>query len=192
MGPRDVHQPPAYATIEINLRESAQLFNTLDPFPFRERDLSAEAEKYIVEWARELPGDRPIEILIHLPPEQAASEKAPELAAAVNGWFDGRVREERQALRALFRDGRIGFLLGFAALAFCLFLSWSIGQRYEGPFPRTLQESLVIIGWVVIWRPAEIFLYDWLPIARRKRLYQRLAEAQVAVRARPPGSNASR
>ena len=129
MGPRDVHQPPAYATIEINLRESAQLFNTLDPFPFRERDLSAEAEKYIVEWARELPGDRPIEILIHLPPEQAASEKAPELAAAVNGWFDGRVREERQALRALFRDGRIGFLLGFAALAFCLFLSWSIGQR---------------------------------------------------------------
>jgi len=185
LGPRDVPQPPAYATIEINLRESAQLFNTLDPFPFRERDLSAEAEKYIVEWARELPGDRPIEILIHLPPEQAASESAPELAAAVNGWFDGRAREERQALRALFRDGRIGFMLGFAALAFCLFLSWSIGQRYEGPFPRTLQESLVIIGWVVIWRPAEIFLYDWLPIARRKRLYQRLAEAQVAIRARP-------
>lgn len=185
-------QQPDHATIEINLRESAQLFNTLDPFPFRERDLSAEAEKYIVEWARELPGDRPIEILIHLPPEQAASEKAPELTAAVNGWFEGRAREERQALRALFRDGRIGFLLGFAALAFCLFLSWSIGQRYEGPFPRTLQESLVIIGWVVIWRPAEIFLYDWLPIARRKRLYQRLSEAQVAIRARPPGATPGR
>ncbi|MGX5734606.1 hypothetical protein [Bosea thiooxidans] len=180
-------QQPDHATIEINLRESAQLFNTLDPFPFRERDLSAEAERHIVEWARELPENRPLEILIHLPPEQAASESAPELAAAVNGWFDSRAREERQAMRALFRDGRIGLLFGFAALAFCLFLSWSIGQRYEGPFPRTLQESLIILGWVVIWRPAEIFLYDWLPIARRKRLYLRLAKAQVAIRARPPG-----
>jgi hypothetical protein len=186
-----VSQQSDFATIEISLRESAQLFNTLDPFPFRERDLSAEAEKYIIEWARELPENRPLEILIHLPPEQAASEKAPELAAAVNGWFDGRAREERQAMLALFRDGRIGLLFGFVALAFCLFLSWTIGQRFEGAFPRTLQESLVIIGWVVIWRPAEIFLYDWLPIARRKRLYQRLAEARVAIRARPAGGSST-
>ena len=184
-------QQSGYATIEISLRDSAQLFNTLDPFPFRERDLSAEAEKYIVEWARELPENRPLEILIHLPPEQVASESAPELAAAVNGWFDGRAREERQAMRALFRDGRIGLLFGFAALAFCLFLSWSIGQRYEGPFSRTLQESLIIIGWVVIWRPAEMFLYDWLPIARRKRLYERVAEARVTLRPRSSGSATS-
>ena len=35
--------------------EVAQLFNTLDPFPFKERDLDSDVEEYIVGWARELP-----------------------------------------------------------------------------------------------------------------------------------------
>ncbi|MGA7532679.1 MAG: hypothetical protein WCB50_13625 [Pseudolabrys sp.] len=25
-----------------------------------------------------------------------------------------------------------------------------------------MQESLIIVGWVAIWRPIEIFLYDWI------------------------------
>ncbi|MDP3318492.1 MAG: hypothetical protein Q8S58_05130, partial [Bosea sp. (in: a-proteobacteria)] len=59
----------------------------------------------------------------------------------------------------------------------------------DGPFARIVQESLVIIGWVVIWRPAEMFLYDWLPLLRRRRLYQRLAEARVTVKTQTPGGN---
>ena len=39
--------------IEIRVNDIAQLFHTLDPFPFRERDLADEAEDYIVSWARE-------------------------------------------------------------------------------------------------------------------------------------------
>ena len=35
--------------IEINLREPRQLFNSLDPAPFHEKDLDASAEEYIVE-----------------------------------------------------------------------------------------------------------------------------------------------
>ena len=33
--------------IEIRVNDIAQLFHTLDPFPFREKDLAAEAEDYI-------------------------------------------------------------------------------------------------------------------------------------------------
>jgi hypothetical protein len=46
--------------IELRVDEIAQLFHTLDPFPFRERDLDREAEEFIVGWARELPTDQPI------------------------------------------------------------------------------------------------------------------------------------
>jgi hypothetical protein len=45
---------PSDSAIELRVQEIAQLFHTLDPFPFRERDLDAEVEDYIVEWAREL------------------------------------------------------------------------------------------------------------------------------------------
>ena len=53
--------------IEIRVNDIAQLFHTLDPFPFREKDLADEAEDYIVGWAREMPGNRPIKIVVHIP-----------------------------------------------------------------------------------------------------------------------------
>jgi hypothetical protein len=33
--------------------ELRQLFNAIDPSPFRERDLDPRAEEFIVEWARD-------------------------------------------------------------------------------------------------------------------------------------------
>jgi hypothetical protein len=53
--------------IEIRIEEISQIFNTLDPFPFREKDLDKDAEEFIVGWARELPADKPLKIIVHLP-----------------------------------------------------------------------------------------------------------------------------
>ena len=77
------------------------------------------------------------------------------------------------------------FLIGFAGLALCLGISFALTRAFDGPFARIVQESLVIIGWVVIWRPAEMFLYDWLPLLRRRRLYRRLAEAKITIKPAP-------
>lgn len=170
------------AVIELRLRDGAQLFNTLDPFPFREGDIALEAEEYIVDWARDLPKDEPIAIVVHLERPNSASRPVPDLAKAITSWFAARAKAENHALHELFRDGRLAFAIGFVGLAACLFLSWLLTQGREGPFARVLQESLIIIGWVVIWRPAEMFLYDWLPILRRRKLYRRLAAARVDIR----------
>jgi phosphoglycolate phosphatase-like HAD superfamily hydrolase len=56
----------AQNAIELRIEEISQLFDSLDPFPFRERDLDKEAEEFIVGWARELSLDRPIKIVVHL------------------------------------------------------------------------------------------------------------------------------
>ena len=45
-----------------------------------------------------------------------------------------------------------------------------------------LRESLLIGGWVAMWRPLEVFLYDWWPLWRRRNLYRRLAAATVLVK----------
>jgi hypothetical protein len=37
--------------LEIYLADVRQLFNSMDPAPFRERDLDPNAADYIVEWA---------------------------------------------------------------------------------------------------------------------------------------------
>ena len=45
--------------------------------------------------------------------------------------------------------------------------------------------NLIILGWVANWRPIQIFLYDWWPLRRRRRLYERLARAAIDLRPAP-------
>jgi hypothetical protein len=45
----------------------------------------------------------------------------------------------------------------------------------NGEISRFLDEGLLILGWVANWRPIEIFFDDWWPLARRRRLFRRLA-----------------
>jgi hypothetical protein len=68
--PLNNHHQPATTTIEVNLNRLSQLFNSLDPSPFHERDLYRDAEEYIIGSAEEIPRHRPLLLLIHLPQDQ--------------------------------------------------------------------------------------------------------------------------
>lgn len=174
--------------IEIRVDRAGQLFSTLDPFPFRERDLDPDAEGYIVGWARELAGERPITIIVHLPPAEATSKDAQGLPEALAHFFAYRADVIGRSLAELFRIGRRSLIIGLAVLGLCLLAAQAVAGRLgSGPLGRFVEESLIIVGWVANWRPIEIFLYDWWPLARRRNLYRRLAAAQVLVRQEAPG-----
>ena len=86
-------------------------------------------------------------------------------------------------IKELFRLGRRALAVGLSVLSFCL-LAGHVVTTYllAGHLGLFIQEGLLIFGWVANWRPAEIFLYDWLPLARRRDLYRRLGAARVEVR----------
>jgi hypothetical protein len=54
----------------------------------------------------------------------------------------------------------------------------------EGAVLEILDEGLLIIGWVAMWRPLEIFLYDWVPIRRRCRVFAKLSSMPVVVQSK--------
>lgn len=169
--------------IEIRVEEIAQLFDTLDPFPFRERDLDADAEEYIVGWARELPADAPIRILVHAPAAAVTAAAAVDLEEALRRFFAYRADVVSRDLNELFRIGRRALAIGIAVLGLCLVLGESLAGRLgPGHLGRFVEEGLIIVGWVANWRPIEVFLYDWWPLVRRRRLYRRLAAATVRLR----------
>lgn len=175
--------------IEIRVDRLAQLFHTLDPFPFREKDLDQDAEEYIVSWARELPDKRPVRIAVHIPDGDAIPDSdaldanSKELNEAFHRYFAGRAVAVQHELNELFRVGRRSLAIGIPILVAC-FVSARLAAGYliENPVQRLVEESLLILGWVANWRPLEIFLYDWWPLARRRGLYRRLADAEVELR----------
>jgi hypothetical protein len=176
--------------IEIRVSEIAQLFHTLDPFPFREKDLDQEAEEYIVGWARELPAKWPFKIVIHFPDDDRQTQAARELREAFARYFTGRAAVTQGDLNELFRIGRRSLAIGVPILIVCLFSAQLVaGYLAEAPFKKIIEESFLILGWVANWRPLEIFLYDWWPIALRRDLYRRLSSATIEARpysAAPP------
>jgi hypothetical protein len=83
----------------------------------------------------------------------------------------------------LFRVGRLSLIIGLAVLTICVLTARAAtAQIGDGSFSGIVKESLIILGWVANWKPIEIFLYDWWPLARRRNLYRRLAAASVELK----------
>lgn len=166
----------------MKLRRVSQLLHTLDPSPFRESDLSLEAEEYLVDRALELQKGTKIEIVIYLPAEEFSQASTLDIAGAIRNYFDLRSQAVTREMRELFKTGRLSLVVGVTVLSICLLLGWLFAQKInEGPASRILSESFLIFGWVAIWKPSEIFLYAWPPLARRRKLFRRLSEATVVL-----------
>jgi hypothetical protein len=178
----DEQSPSVARAIEIRIEDISQLFHSLDPFPFREKDLDVDAEEFIVSWARELPADQPLKIIVHLPDTQASRPEAKELVGAMTRYFNYRARIITLDLNELFRVGRRALAIGVAVLSFSVLAGRAVANVAPGPVAQVVEESLLIFGWVANWRPIEIFLYEWWPIVRRRNLYRRLSAAEVELR----------
>ena len=88
--------PTGCQVIEVHVGELNQLFNAMDPAPFRERDLDPNAEEFIVGWAREMQEDRPLALVVHLDREPGTDEAATTLKGAVMMFFSERAKVTRQ------------------------------------------------------------------------------------------------
>ena len=168
--------------IELNLREVGQLFNTMDPAPFPEKDLDGDAEEFILSWVREFPLDEPVVLVVHLAEFPADQEAQPAIEQGVHHYFAYRARLNRMEFRQLLKEGRKSLIIGILFLAACLTAGHAIGGGESGTFRSIAQESLTIAGWVAMWRPMQIYLYDWWPLRRLGKLYRKLSRMKVEVR----------
>jgi hypothetical protein len=171
----------ATSVIELRLRSLGQLFNSMDPSPFHEKDLDDDAEEFVVGWAMELPRDRPVRLIIHVETAKEDSESAGLVADAVKNFFRYKSRMKARELRDLLRRGRVSLVIGLLFVAGCLGVVQVLGRWGDYAVIQVVRESFLIGGWVALWRPLEIFLYDWWPLVRMRRLYDRLSEAQVVL-----------
>lgn len=166
--------------IEMNLRDMHQLFNSMDPAPFNDKDLDHDAEEFIVSWVEEFPPDDPVTLRIYL--EQWPAENPDQLIPqAVHNYFAYRAKLNQLEFRHLMRQGRTSMGIGLVFLAVC-FLAVKFLQPHEAStWAGFLRESFLIAGWVAMWRPMQICLYDWWPIRRRGRTYIKLSNMPVEV-----------
>lgn len=167
--------------IEIKLNQLQQVFNSLDPSPFLDRDLDDNAENYIINSVDEFPLNTPLKLVFYLPSNEQNTARH-LLPSALHNYFDYRQQGEQRKLRTIWRQGRVSLIIGLSFLFVCLSLSELIGRFGSDTFIHFLEEGLLISGWVALWRPLEIFLYEWWPVSHQQKIFAKLAYIPIEIR----------
>ena len=167
--------------IELKLNTLMQLFDTFDPAPFHEKELDIDAEEYIYNAVEEFPLKKPLEIMIYLPPDEVSPEIEAKVKEAIRNHFSYKKILTDIELKRLLERGRKNLLIALIFLFLCL-LTIRLLSTFEESLVNTLfSEGLLIIGWVAMWEPVEIFLYRWWPIVHKRNVYQKITGIEVNI-----------
>lgn len=167
------------ATIDIRIQRVAQLFNPLYPSPVHEWALNRDIEARLVDWAGELSPKEPLRLIVHAP--ESLIKHAASMRQAIHAHFQlAHTRSQRRHRRRM-RVG-VGAMVGACAVLGISLILRALLDTPDGGFVHaTLGEGLLIIGWVAMWRPVEILLYERVQNRQENRLLDRLTRIAVDV-----------
>jgi hypothetical protein len=168
-------------TIEVNLQDLEQFFNTMDPSPFHQKDLDHDLEEFIVSWATEYPLHEPLRLIVYLQNRPADTDLQNVIERAVHKYFAYRTDLNHREFKLLLREGRTSLLIGLVFLTICL-SGGQMADRLQIPGANIVETSLTIAGWVAMWHPMDVFLYGWWPLRRAGKVYRKLSTIPVKVR----------
>jgi len=131
-----VQQMPGVHHIELNLRDINQLFNTMDPSPFHEKDLDHDAEEFILSWAQEFHRHEPVDLIVHLEKLPEGQDARRLVEEAVHNYFDYRARLNQLEFKRLMKQGRMSLLVGLSFLGLCLLIIELLLMNRPGALPN--------------------------------------------------------
>ena len=167
--------------LEVRILNVDQIFDNRDPAPFRERDLDSDFVDYLVDGVRDLGTAAPIRIIVGLgegcPPGQ--------IEDAVHRYFEQALARSRRNRREQVRSGGIALAIAGVAILVLTGLGQLVAMTIPNPLGAGLQTALEISGWVFMWRPIEVLIYDGIPVRREQRVLSAIRAAPIDVRVGP-------
>jgi hypothetical protein len=163
--------------LDVRVDSMEQLFDNRDPAPFRDRDLDPGLVEYLLDAARDLihAGPFRVEFWLGTPPPG-------DVTHAVREYFQHEIDRTDRQRREQVRAGLIGLAIAIAVVIVLITVAGVVERRFTGTLGTALREALVISGWVLMWRPLEVLVYDRIAWARNRRILQSIRDAVIAVR----------
>lgn len=164
--------------IDVRVRSIEQIFDNRDPAPFRERDLDPDLAEYLVDAGEDLVGIDRIRVVFWVDRPCTPAE----VEQAFRAHFEGELERLRRGRQRHRRTGQIALALAIVIVIALVTASQLVGNALGGTLGTGLKEGLVISSWVVMWRPVEVLIYDWIPIRHQRKALAKLLAATVDVR----------
>jgi hypothetical protein len=168
--------------IEIKIQKINQLFNSLDPSPFLEKDLDDDAFEYIVSAVSSHPLKIKQKIILYLPKSHRKSISEVEIRRAIHNFFEYKKILAERGIRLKLKEGQFSFIVGLTFLVSCLLVGEYIQSLAKSTWTYIAFEGLLIGGWVAMWKPISDVLYEWWPIWKEKKIYHKISEMDIEFR----------
>ena len=164
--------------VDVKLASIERIFDNRDPAPFRERDLDPALVEYLVSAGEDLVSSPRFRIVFWL-------EKAGEpdqIEPAFRAHFDYELERIDRQRRRQRRIGQIALLFALVLIIALMSLAQLIGSIAHSSIGIGLKEGLVISCWVLMWKPVEVLVYDWIPWRRERKVLRKLLVMPIDVR----------
>jgi len=175
-----------YILIEIKLPSVLHLFNSFDPAPFYTKELDRDASDYIVGIVRDFPLKTQFRIIVYLPADALGTQEAQKIPEAIRNHFKYMVLVQGQKLRERCIYGKFTLLVGLSFLAIAMIASQAVAETFSNyPLARLFAIALEVAGWVAMWEPVTVHLYQLWPIIKERKIYEKISRLEVEVRPYP-------
>jgi hypothetical protein len=164
--------------VDVKIGSIEQLFDNRDPAPFRGRDLDPGLVEYLIDAGEDLIGEKSIRVVFWL----ANASPPREIEEAFHAHFEYMLERIHRGRRQHRRTGQVALVVAILLFAALLTFAQVIAKAVPGALGTGLHEGLVILSWVVMWRPVEVLLYDWIPTRHELKVVSKLREAAIDVR----------
>jgi hypothetical protein len=120
-----------------------------------------------------------------LPAEQITPDLGQEVVAAINRYCCLNIQNNKDKLQILRLFCWRSLLNGLFFLAICMLLSNLFNSQFLLFLPEFIRdifkEGFTIIGWVGLWHPVEMVLYDWIPIVHTNAIHKFIMTMEINV-----------
>ncbi len=168
--------------IEVRIKNPLQLFDARDPAPFLERDLDDDFVEYIVSSAKEFSLATPLRIVIYIEQAETADLPKDSIRESIHGFLAYRIDVQRRELKRFAKRVQWSLAIGLGMLALALGIAQSLSVPQPPGAMGIVREGIIIFGWVSIWKPIELVLFDWYPLFEELRFYKKLLETEIDIR----------
>lgn len=166
--------------IILNLNDVDQLLIAPGSLFYGKRTLNSDAEEIIIEEAQKASSNNHLHLKIYL--RKNDMSRKDEITIAIHEHFNYRRKKSERQLKKVFRLGWRSLLISIAFFGVLVFLTFVIIELLpEGRLSLTFRELLIILGWVALWRPADLLLYEWRPFKREVDLFRKIEQCKVEI-----------
>ncbi|MGA1866642.1 MAG: hypothetical protein ACMUFK_04155 [Thermoplasmatota archaeon] len=163
--------------IKISIKNYSDIFNDLDPAPFKKRDIDPDLRVYIEDSSIDIPLKNKISLQFNAPKHVKDDEKEKKVIMGLNTYFQFIIRTFEKDISHGYKKGAIYIACSFILLLSAYYLSSILPSNF---LLVTFMEGLFIGGWVFLWEAIAVFVFKNREIKMKLKRYRRLKEAPVS------------